>query len=442
MGTRLSIRSAAVVFASALIGSLLFTAAPAVAGVEDGSVVIEDDSQFTQANGVRHGKGTKKHPYVIEGWELGRLEIHDTNRYVVIRNNIISNLTLDWVGHRVKVVRNRIGDLRVNQNVERTGTATSGVIKNNRFGRVGQLRHWDGLFANNVVGTPPTSESFQLDFGQGSPRIANFDGFNGARYRNNTFFGYVEIRLHGHHHSSSFGDTSHYHGAGDGHGKPGLTHMKRFHQARFVDNKIYALGPYGLIYTDSNHAGNDRTATSETNEALNDPHEHTTKVAFLRNELIGSGIMVDIFNADDSQKHLRTQTGHFTIRGNTIKLREYREMVDGWSTPPVGIEVHQARDLHLIIANNKIAGPTAEAHRATTDQVGGYVASGIQLLDVEKAFIHISNNTVMNRVAGVYARRFNRVQWWINDLKTEGVDTEVDYDESSSQPKGKRHEHE
>ena len=441
MGTRPSIRSASVVLATALIGGLLFTAAPAAADVDDGSVVIEDNSQFTEGNGVRHGKGTKKHPYVIEGWDLGRLEIHDTNRYVVIRNNIISSLTLNWVGRRVKVVRNRIGDLRVNQNVERTGTATSGVIKNNRFNSVGQLRHWDGLFANNVVGSRPTDESNAFNVGQISGRIANFDGFNGARYRDNTFFGFVEVRLHGHHHSSGFGENSHYHGAGDGNDKMGLTHMKRYHRALFKGNKIYATGPYGLIYTDSNHAGNDRTATSETNEALNDPHQHTTKVAFLRNELIGSGIMVDIFNADDSQ-HLRTQTGHFTIRGNTIKLREYRETINGWNEPPVGIEVHQARDLHLNIVGNRIAGPAPEAHRGMTDQIGSHVASGIELLDVEKAFIHISNNVVTNRIAGIYARRFNRVEWWIDGLKTEGVDTEVDYDDSGSQPKGSKHQHE
>ena len=442
MGIRPTIRSSAVILAMALIGGLLFTAAPAVADVESGSVLIEDNSQFTEQNGVRYGKGTKRHPYVIEGWELGRLEIHDTNRYVVIRNNIISNLTLNYIGNRVKVVRNRIGDLRVNQNVERTGDMTSGVIRNNRFGVVGQLRHWDGLFKNNVVGTRPTGDGSELNFGQVSNQIATLDGFNGARYRNNTFFGYVQLRLHGHHHSSGFGSgSSHYHGTGEGDDKTSLIHMKRFHRARFEKNTIYATGPYGLIYTDSNHAANDRTAASETNEALNEPHEHTTKVALLSNTLVGSGIMVDIFNADDPN-HLRTNTGHFTIKGNSIQLREYREAVDGWSTPPVGIEVHEARDLHLNIADNSIAGPTAEAHRATIDQVGGHVASGIQLLDLQKAVIHLSNNVVTDRVTGIYARRFKQVEWSIDSLKTEGVEKEVDYDDSSAPPKGKKHEHE
>src|SRR5687767_16020763 len=120
MQARLSTRSMAVVFCTALIGALLWPVTPAAADVESGSVEIGANSQFTPQNGVRSGKGTKRNPYVIEGWDLGRLEIHDTDRWVVIRNNILHNLTLDWIGDRVKVVNNRIGDLRVNQNVERT----------------------------------------------------------------------------------------------------------------------------------------------------------------------------------------------------------------------------------------------------------------------------------------------------------------------------------
>jgi hypothetical protein len=146
--------------------------------------------------------------------------------------------------------------------------------------------------------------------------------------------------------------------------------------------------------------------------------------------------MVDIFNATDTEKHLRTATGHMTIKGNSIKLEEYRETVDGWSSPPTGIEVHEARDLHLTIANNKIAGPAAETSRTTTDSIGGNVASGIELLNLEKASVHLVNNFVTNRVSGVYARQFNRVQWWIHGLRTEGVENQIDYDNSGSKPQG------
>src|SRR5688572_22672954 len=105
MGVRSSIRSTAVVFCVALFCGLL-SAAPAAASVNDGNVVISNNEGFTPENGVRSGKGTKQDPYVIEGWDISRLEIHDTSKYVVIRNNIINSLTLNWIGRGVKVVNN------------------------------------------------------------------------------------------------------------------------------------------------------------------------------------------------------------------------------------------------------------------------------------------------------------------------------------------------
>lgn len=411
--------------------ALVLPAAPAIARPEDGRIVIERNSDFDSANGVRSGHGTKKDPYVIEGWDVHELSIHDTDRYVVIRNNIISRLTLNWIGNRVKVVRNKVGDLRVNENVERTGAATRGVISHNRFGSVGQLRHWDGVFSRNVVGTPAQGDDLG---GFSSPHIraVNFDGFNGARFVRNTIYGYVETRLHGHHHSSGFGGSSHYHGAGESHGAP-LTHMSRYHRVVIAHNTIYSSGPYGLIYTDSNHSANDRTATSETNEALNDPHTHKTKVAIFQNELVGSGIVVDIFNADDS-KHLRTHTGHFTIRDNDIKVKEYRHSLNAWSEAPAGIEVRQARDLHLSIADNRIQGPVGEESPSVSDSLSSYTPAGIRLWDIQKAWIHLMGNQVTNRPVGIHARQFKNVEWWIHGLRTQDVETEVDYDNSSSSP--------
>ncbi|HWL66151.1 MAG TPA: hypothetical protein VNP73_09280 [Actinomycetota bacterium] len=436
MERRSLVRLGAVVAAVVALWGL--PAAPAVAGVEDGSVVIETNTDFTGENGVRKGNGTKKSPYVIEGWDLNTLEIHDTNRYVVIRNNIINRLTLNWVGSkRVKVVQNRVGDLRVNENVERTGAATSGIISHNRFQSVGQLRHWDGVFSHNVVGFVPEDGSFQIQFGEASTRAVNFDGFNGAKFVHNKIYGYVEARLHGHHHSSGYEQGSHYHGAGHeaAHGgRMPLTHMERFHRVKIANNEIHAVGPYGLIYTDSNHAGNDRTAASETNEALNDPHEHTTQVAIVDNNLHGSGIVVDIFNADDD-RHLRTNTGHFTIRENTIRVKEYRNAANAWDAPAAGIDVHQARDLHLHILDNVITGPKGDQTPSAGDTIGGYVTSGIKLQDIEKAYIHLTTNEISSRQVAVYARQFSRVQWWISGMRTQDVVTEVDYDNSSNQPR-------
>ena len=425
-------RGLGLVTALVTLMALVLPATPAIARPEDGRIVIGNNSEFDSANGVRSGRGTKNNPYVIEGWDVHELTIHDTDRYVVIRNNIIGRLTLNWIGDRVTVVNNKVGDLRVNENVKRTGAASSGVISHNRFGSVGQLRHWDGVFSRNIVGAPRDSQWNDLGFWGSHIRAVNFDGFNGSSFVRNTIYGYVEARLHGHHHSSGFGGSSHYHGADETHEAP-LTHMRRHHRVRIAHNKIYSGGPYGLIYTDSNHAGNDRTATSETNEALNDPHTHLTKVAVLQNELVGSGIVVNIFNADDS-KHLRTRTGHFTIRGNDIRVKEYRHSLNAWDDAPAGIEVRQARDLHLNIADNTILGPAGEQSPSVSDSLSSYTPAGIRLWDIEKAWIHLMGNQVTNRQVGIYARQFRNVEWWIHGLKTEGVDTEVDYDNSSSSP--------
>src|SRR5918999_1886721 len=119
------------------------------------SIYISADNEFNPANGVRSGSGTKSDPFVISDWSLESIHIHDTDRYVVIRDNVVSGtMVLDWIGDRVKVVNNNVQDLRVNQNVKRTGDMTSGLIAHNVFGVVGQLRHWDGVFAYNTVGSP------------------------------------------------------------------------------------------------------------------------------------------------------------------------------------------------------------------------------------------------------------------------------------------------
>ena len=39
------------------------------------------------------------------------------------------------------------------------------------------------------------------------------DGFNGAHFVHNTIYGFVDARLHGHHHSSGWGEPSHNHGS-------------------------------------------------------------------------------------------------------------------------------------------------------------------------------------------------------------------------------------
>src|SRR5688572_1796782 len=132
----------------------LVPALPAAAREKRPAINIQTNDQFDAEHGVRSGRETAEDPYVIAGWELNNLRISNTDGHVVIRDNTVTGrMVLNWIGDRAHVHGNEIGDLRVNQNQRRTGMPTSGSIAHNTFGVVGQLRHWDGVFERNIVGT-------------------------------------------------------------------------------------------------------------------------------------------------------------------------------------------------------------------------------------------------------------------------------------------------
>src|SRR5438270_7760593 len=92
-------------------------------------VTISADKDFTPANGVRSGDGTKAHPYVISGWQFANLTIQNTDKWVTIHDNAITGLlVLDWIGGRLDMQHNTVNNLRSNQNVARTGLPTNGVM--------------------------------------------------------------------------------------------------------------------------------------------------------------------------------------------------------------------------------------------------------------------------------------------------------------------------
>lgn len=387
---------------------------------------IAGDSQFNPANGVRSGSGTRRDPYVISGWNVRNIVIRDTSAYVVIKDNTVAwQLVLNWNGDRVTVVNNDIGDLRVNQNVKRTGDATSGRIANNTFGIVGQLRHFDGVFENNVV--KGRTSLFNTVFANKS---VQFDGFHGSTFRNNTINGYVEVRLHGHHHGSSFDENSHYHGAGHGghaaHGD-GVDHTNRYHQVFVENNRIIADGPYALLYTDTAHVANDRTAASETNQELNKNHVHYTRVQLTGNKLVGAGLMVNVFNATD-QRHTGTRTGLINIRNNEISLeREARDAV--WWNRKDGITINRAVDAVVKVENNVVHGEPLEERDLLDDRFGN--DAGILLNDLDKGRVYLRNNTVTNLLYGVRAAQMTEsVHWWIAGLVTKAVTQPVYWDNS------------
>ncbi|HJR46476.1 MAG TPA: hypothetical protein VJ927_12820 [Actinomycetota bacterium] len=398
--------------------------------VDRPSINIVGDSQFNPANGVRSGSGTRHDPFVISNWRVSSVSIRDTDAYVVIRDNdITGQLRLNWNGDRTTVVRNTIGDLRVNQNIERTGDATGGRIANNTFGIVGQLRHFDGVFENNTV----TGDE-SIFAGVFSNQAVQFDGFHGSRFRNNTIYGFVDVKLHGHHHGSGFNQGSHYHGGAAEEGEkeeahamhgPDVDHTKRYHEVFITNNKIFADGDYALRYTDQAHAGDDRTAPSETNPDLNKSHVHFTRVHLVGNTLTGAGLMVDIFNAKD-ERHTGTSTGLVDIRNNVITLeRSSNDQL--WMSRKDGISVLRAVDAMVMIGGNSITGEAPEDRDLLDEQLAN--DAGIYLGDVDKADIHIGSNSVENLLYGVRAAHMTKtVHWWIHDLSTTGVAQAVYYD--------------
>jgi hypothetical protein len=411
------------------------------------SVTIGADNEFNPANAVRSGMGTRRNPFVISGWQIDQLRIHDTDKWVSIHDNDIGTLVLDWVGNRVTVKNNSVDDLRVNQNVERTGDMTSGKIVHNSFDVVGQLRHWDGLFAYNIVGTP---DSMTQGIPFSETEAVNFDGFNGAHFRNNTIYGFVDATLHGHHHSSGYGQHSHSHAytppaetedaehAEHAHHHDDMSdmghdvdHTVRYDEVFISNNKIYSSGPFALRYNDLNHAANDRTATSETNPDLNLPHVHHTHVFLTGNKLYGSGISIEVFNADD-EHHERIGHGMVVIKNNEVALT--RPTTADFTTVARGIAVHSAQGLELRIAGNAVKETVPDTNSLTHEADSD---AGIYLDNLDKATVFIAQNELTDTPYGVYAREMSEtVNWWINGLKTTRVGMPVYYDNSvANQPR-------
>jgi hypothetical protein len=423
---------AAIVTLAALTAGLAGVTFAAPVGAETRTahpdVTISTNKEFDKAHAVRSGSGTRSDPYVISGWQIGSLVIQNTNKWVTIRDNTIGGLILDWIGDRVVVRNNVVGDMRVNQNVPRTGAPTSGLIEWNAFRVVGQLRHWDGVFQKNIVGSNAENADTRAN------QAVNFDGFNGARFVNNTIYGFVDARLHGHHHSSQFGGHSHNHSTTAGHEDHAASsaaakemHRYRHHQVTIANNRIESTHQYALAYLDTDHANNDRTAASETDAALENPHLHFTRVHMLRNALTGAGILVNIFNAVD-ERHPWTERGLVHIEGNKIALGQdaflnFRQLQ--------GIEIRQARDADVKIYRNTIEGMKEAGALAFLED--GDQDAGVFLNNLDDAKVSVVGNRVSKRAFGVRAATMtDSVSWLVRDLRTSDVRERVYYDESVS----------
>ncbi len=435
--------------------------AEAAASLEEVShLYIYGDEGFRPSNGISKGSGTMDDPFLITGYYVtGDLYFGDTDACFEVKENYIAGqLSLNWNGQCVFVHHNHIDDLRVNENIRRDGFATGGLIEANVIEFIGQLRHYDGEVRNNIVG-PRTTESVWDEVLEETPLfsadilVANVDGFNQGLIHHNTFYGPVELDLHGHHHGTGFfAPHSHYHGMDANHTPDHMEdHTDRWTSVSFTDNKIVDEVGYGLRYQDADHAGDDRTARSEDNESLELNHTHRTLVELSRNVIAGGQIRIDIFNADDKLHYARND-GWLNIMDNTITMKE--RAVDSpvplfgpfffgrhEYVPNVGIMVHAAKEFDAVISGNKIefvAQPknTQDDPLAVLDEMFGQHHYDIDPAAIRLEYVKDSNILIENTQAkgfyyGIYAHDLdNMTAWTLVGNTFEGSNHEVYYDES------------
>ncbi len=387
---------------------------------------IIGDEGFTPSNGVRSGNGTMADPYIISGWYVtGDFTIQDTDACVVVRENYVGGqLSLNWNGQCVHTHHNFVRDLRVNENIRRIGYATGGYIEHNLMEIVGQLRHYDGVFRANTVGPGDQSslwdevlETVPYDFVR-DPRVANIDGFNQGIIEGNTFYGSVDLDLHGHHHGTGFfAPHSHYHGDDEAR-KMAHDHTMRWTSVSFTGNTIIDPEGYGLRFDDQNHAGDDRVANSEQEETLDLVHVHHESLEIIGNTVEGAGIWIDVLGAED-RSHDRENFISMMVSDNTITLVERDPGpfgIFGMYASHVGIQVQTAKDMDLSISNNKL---TAVAADKSDDPTGGWMGilqpsfpfTAIDLSRMSDGGIKVLNNVATGFQVGVEADRFERVTW-------------------------------
>ncbi|MFO1533580.1 MAG: hypothetical protein ABR562_07820 [Thermoplasmatota archaeon] len=418
-------------------------------------ITISKDSEFNPANGVSSGTGTLADPYRITGLDVtGDLYIADTDAcFEVVGNWVDGQLILNWDGQCVWVHHNFVRDLRVNENVQRTGIDTGGLIELNQINYVGQIRHYDGEFRDNVVG--PRQDAalpfgvFQdpenlLPFAQDT-RVLNIDGWNEALFHHNTIYGSTDLKLHGHHHSTGFlASHSHYHG--DGKAPHPEDHTARWESVSFQHNQIVDPQGYGLRYSDEQHAGDDRTAPSESNTDLEKPHQHHTLVDITGNTLDGAGIWVDILNADD-ELHTKRDPAWFTIADNTVSLTERHPGLLGAKSfgqryePNTAIWIWQSKEGDVKVTGNTMTfqkAPSSDPLHAADPILqafewwsGDETPTAVHLLDARDGAYTVAGNHATGFDYGVRAANMDeKANWAVYDDDWGAAANPVYYDDT------------
>jgi hypothetical protein len=213
----------------------------------------------------------------------------------------------------------------------------------------------------------------------------------------------------------------------------------------FTDNKVVDPTGYGLRYTDENHAGDDRTAASETTKQLDDPHQHHTVVDISRNLVQGAGLWVDIFNADD-ELHAKRDPGWLTLADNTIEVQQRDPGALGLVPvnlgqpayqPLVGLWVMTAKEVQLTITGNTLRftarpdSPTSTLANLEVLPRGEAKPTAILLAGVRDSNVTVAGNHGEGFALGIVARGLDKkVQWAVYGDDFPGAAQALYYDDS------------
>ncbi len=398
-----------------------------------------------RAEGYLTGDGTPDSPYVLEDFYVSdELSITSINRSLIIREGYVHGaLRLNYIGESLYVHHVYADDLRINENVKRSGPNTGGLFHDNHFAFVGQIRHFVGEFTKNEIGPRPAGAVAEYlgdaGVGQVAPEVVfNFDGFHTADVSHNHFLGQVDIKLHGHNHADCFVCPVHDHSnelefPGAEHDQtphdPAIgfdsRHSIRYVSLLFRDNVIEVPSGLALRYNDRNHAGDDRTANSEPNPRLDDPHVHYQDITIRGNKLVGGSMLIDVFNAQDDHHALQNH-GILRLIDNDVTVHYYGSSATR-AAPMLlsGIQVHTADGLELRALNNEVG-----FLRLGGDEPGAAVLGtlrgepelrGFQLITAEHSNLTLADNVVRSGKFGVYAQTFTESVHWIlrsNDFQT------------------------
>lgn len=398
------------------------------------------------------GAGTATDPYLLENFYVaGDLSITSTDRALTIRNGYVEGtLRLNYIGEALYVHHVEAGDLRVNENVKRAGPNTGGLFHDNHFGQVGQIRHFVGEFRDNAVGPKPSNavQTFLGDSGVGqipADVVFNLDGFHRGLIHHNAFDGAVVMKLHGHNHGDCFTCVVHDHAnatldeermGGHDHGWTGgdaardlgfeTHHSIRYSSLSFHSNTINVADGVALRYNDRNHAGDDRTANSEPNEDLNDPHVHFQDVTIRDNKLQGGGLVVDVWNAADD-RHPVVNHGILRLIGNDIAARPPPQgSVDTRSRPYEAVRLVELDGIELVVQSNKVHFLPANEGSVVDGGLAPLRAepqlTGFHIVGAKRGNITIAEDSVASGTYGVYAERLDRTLEWAlqgNDFRTQ-----------------------